>query len=65
MELKDEAYMGDGVYAGHDGYQLWTYTSNGITKDNQTAFDPTTFQAFLKYGERIFDLTITVKKNET
>ena len=26
----NQTYLGDGVYAEFDGYQIWVWTSNGI-----------------------------------
>jgi len=26
MDMQDMDYLGDGVYVGHDGYQLWLTT---------------------------------------
>ena len=32
-------YLGDGVYVGHDGYQYWLYTHNGLEVTNRIAID--------------------------
>jgi hypothetical protein len=30
-KLRERVYLGDGVYARHDGYQVWIDTGNGCT----------------------------------
>lgn len=54
-ELKDITYIGDGVYAGHDGYQIWTFTSNGITDDNFTAFEPMAVDTLYRYKNKLLE----------
>jgi hypothetical protein len=39
-DLKRKAYLGDGVYVGHDGLHVWLYTDNGIEITNKVALDP-------------------------
>jgi hypothetical protein len=29
-DLHEPTYLGDGVYAGHDGYQIWLKTQEGM-----------------------------------
>jgi hypothetical protein len=52
-ELKDVSYIGDGVYVGHDDFQWWLYTSNGIEETNFIALEPNVATAFDNYRERI------------
>lgn len=49
---KDKDYLGDGVYVGHDGYQIWLWTSDGITVSNTIALDPTVYEALVRYAAR-------------
>jgi hypothetical protein len=35
-----KAYIGDGVYAEYDGYNVWIYTSNGIEESIKIALEP-------------------------
>lgn len=42
-------YLGDGVYAGYDGYHIWLITSDGIKRTNQIALDSHVYSALLKY----------------
>ncbi len=52
-ELKDVSYIGDGVYVGHDGYQFWLFTSNGIEETNWIALEPSVVKAFNRYIKEI------------
>lgn len=52
-QLRDVVYLGDGVYAGHDGYQVWVYTQEG----NRIALEPPVLEALLAYDKRIRTVT--------
>lgn len=39
-ELTDKSYLGDGVYCGFDGYQIWIWTFDGIKEKNFIAIEP-------------------------
>jgi hypothetical protein len=43
--LTHREYLGDGVYVGYDGYQLWFYTQEG----HQIAMDPAVQQNLARY----------------
>ena len=47
-------YLGDGVYATFDGYQLWLHTSNGLEITNTLALELTVFQSLLDYATQMF-----------
>ena len=49
--LPQKRYIGDGVYAGHDGYQITLETSDGISVTNQIGLDSATVQGFKRYLE--------------
>jgi len=49
----EPAYLGDGLYADFDGYQIELYASNGVRKTNQVYLDSSTLQAFLNYVDQI------------
>jgi hypothetical protein len=49
----DDSYLGDGLYASFDGWQIELYASNGIQKTSSVFLDPDTLAAFLKYVERL------------
>jgi hypothetical protein len=42
-DLRDLTYIGDGVYAGYDGYYIWIWSSNGITESKEIAIEPEVF----------------------
>jgi hypothetical protein len=50
---EDDVYLGDGLYASFDGYQIELYASNGICKTNQVYLDPHVLAAFLRYVESL------------
>lgn len=42
-------YLGDGVYASFDGYQIWLRTLEG----NSIALEPSVYHALIDYAERL------------
>ncbi len=46
-------YLGDGLYAKFDGFQIELYASNGITVSNRVFLDDTTTAAFLRWLDRL------------
>lgn len=46
-----KTYLGDGVYAWFDGWQIWLETSRGIGDLHRIALDPYVFQALYQYGK--------------
>ena len=48
MTTHDKNYLGDGVYASHDGYQIWlTVERSGGW--HRIALEPTVFEALIRY----------------
>jgi hypothetical protein len=47
-ELKLKRYLGDGVYAGFDGHQIWTWTER-FGQRHEIAFEPGTLASLAKY----------------
>jgi hypothetical protein len=47
----DQAYLGDGLYVDHDGYQVRLYASDGISVTNEVFLDPRTLESFLIWVE--------------
>lgn len=45
--LKLCRYLGDGVYAGHDGHQVWIYTEEG---KNMIALEAEVFRNLVDYA---------------
>ena len=46
-----EVYLGDAVYASHDGYQVWLRTGDG--NNQRIALEPAVFDALVEYAKRI------------
>ena len=46
------AYLGDGVYASFDGYQIWL-RAEGLDGMNEIAIEPQTWAALMAYHERL------------
>lgn len=53
-EIEPE-YMGDGVYASFDGYQiwLWTYREHGVHK---IALEPAVYANIRAFGAKVWEL---------
>jgi hypothetical protein len=46
--MDKETYLGDGVYASFDGYQIWLRAD-----DNRVALEPEVFHALIGYANRL------------
>jgi hypothetical protein len=44
-------YLGDGVYASFDGFQIWLAVGNHESR--VVALEPSVMQALIQYNERI------------
>lgn len=49
MDKQNLAYLGDGVYAGHDGYQVWLTTGDHRNRE-LIALDPDVLKALVAYA---------------
>lgn len=47
--LIEDRYLGDGVYASYDGYQIWLAANDPYNK--VIALEPETYHALIKYVE--------------
>jgi hypothetical protein len=52
MTNKNATYLGDGVYADFDGYQIWIWTSDGYNFSQRIAIDDYTLEALIEYAKR-------------
>lgn len=43
-------YLGDGVYASFDGYQIWLKTDRGDGVRNEIAIEPEVFESLTRYN---------------
>lgn len=48
-----ETYLGDGLYATHDGYQIELYSHNGIHKTASVYLEPSVLDAFEQYVKKL------------
>jgi len=53
--MSEDVYLGDGVYASFDGFQIWLDT-RAQEPVSRIALDPTTFDALLAYAARLREL---------
>ena len=52
--LDGPTYIGDGVYAGFDGYQFWLRTERE-SGWHEIALEPGVVAAFLDYRKRVYE----------
>lgn len=50
---RDKAYLGDGLYAEYDGWQIKLYASNGVEATNTVYLEPQALRAFEAYVARL------------
>lgn len=53
MPLQNPEYIGDGVYVGHDGYQLWLYANHHETPTDKIALTQEVYAALLVYVDKM------------
>lgn len=51
-ERPEPSYLGDGVYATFDGYQIWLSTVPG-GGNSRIAIEPAVYHALREYGRRL------------
>lgn len=52
----EDRYLGDGVYASFDGYQIWLHADRNGTR-HSIALDANTFDALMQYQKDLAALT--------
>lgn len=50
--MEEETYLGDGLYASFDGYQV-KLRAPGFAGDNEVYLDPTTLKAFRDFIKQL------------
>lgn len=58
----ERVYLGDGLYAEDDGFQIGVYANNGIADYSEVFFDPEVLDSFFIFIEKSRGLKITVTK---
>jgi hypothetical protein len=51
----DEVYLGDSVYADYDGFHIWIWTSDGVSKSCCIALEPQVLDALNNYRARLLE----------
>ena len=51
-ETHQDVYLGDGVYASFDGYQIWLAVNHHTNK--QIAIEPNVMHALLRYAQTVW-----------
>ena len=46
-----ETYLGDAVYASHDGFNIWLHTGDG--NNQRIALEPAVYRALVEYAKSI------------
>lgn len=54
MDQEKRAYLGDGVYASFDGYQIWLTTERD-GREIAIALEPSVMNALIGYADQVFD----------
>lgn len=52
MPDNKDVYLGDGVYASFDGFQIWLAVNHHTNK--QVAIEPKVMRALLAYADRVW-----------
>ena len=58
MQTRDTTHLGDGAYAGHDGYQLWLGANHH--ENMSVALDPGAFAALVRYADRVLGWRVSL-----
>ena len=49
--MKEKRYLGDGLYATHDGYGVWLTSEDGVNVLNRVYLEPSVYGALKDYME--------------
>jgi len=60
--MEHEEYLGDGLYAAFDGYQIWLAANDRIEGNptDKVALEPGVAQAFINYLERLREKGVNI-----
>jgi hypothetical protein len=51
--MKDQEYIGDGVYVGHDGWHIWLYANHHENPTDKIALEPEVYERLLAWVEKL------------
>lgn len=54
MEINEEEYINDGIYAKYDGNQVEIWTWDGVHKSESIFFDEYTAEDMMKFFQQCF-----------
>lgn len=62
-DLKQKEYLGDGVYCGYDGWQIWLWTDHGFGPDQRPiALEPAVLERLNAFDRRISEESEDVRE---
>ena len=50
VDARARVYLGDGVYAAHDGFGIWLTAENGIEATDAIYLEPEVLSALIRWG---------------
>lgn len=53
VEGKNAEYIGDGVYAIHDGFGIWLHANNHLNPTDKIYLEPSVLKALNTFSEKI------------
>ena len=53
MDDYPQVYLGDGVYARFDGYQIWLSTQRSDSRTDSVALDPAVYAKLVEYVAKL------------
>lgn len=64
MTNQNPDYLGDGVYVGHDGYQIWLKANSHEMPSDSIALEPEVLEKLIQYANKIYGWNYENKKAE-
>jgi hypothetical protein len=52
-QFREPRYLGDGVYIGHDGYQIWLHANNHERPTDRIAIDHNVYVEMKRYADKL------------
>jgi len=59
----NKTYLGDGLYASHDGFMYWLTAENGVSVQNSVALESDVLESFIRYIEKVSKVKITIVRD--
>lgn len=55
-QFKRDTYLGDGLYASFDGFQVRVFAFNGVNTTDEVFLEPETYRALVDYANRKWEI---------